>query len=204
MRRLRIDRVDRLAVYERRGKTVRFLAMAGDNARIVELGAGGSEFAEVGRLDTSGLDVGAVRVGDVDGAGGPDLVTLSNGTILVLRTTPQRRTLASKVVLNAKLDYFTYWNLRAADLDADGADEVLLFDSRKAMFEVYRPGKDRELEVVLRHRMVEKTIFQRSKGSGYELPQELEVGDLNGDKRPDLACILQDRVAIYLQGDAPK
>lgn len=200
----KFDRVDRLAVYGKRGGMTRFLAMAGDKARIVELDAGAGEFSEVGRLDLSGLAVGKVEIGDVDGDGAPDIVTLSKGAILVLRTRPERRTLTSKVVFNAKLDYFTYWNLRAADLDADGRDEVLLFDSKKAMFEVYRPGKGGELEVVLRHRLIEKTIFQRSQGSGYELPKELEIGDVNGDKRPDFVCILQDRVAIYLQGDAPK
>ena len=165
---------------------------------------GGGEFRTVGRLDLSGLSIGDVEVGDVDGDGAPDLVSLSKGTILVLRTGAERHALDSKVVFNAKLDYFTYWNLRAADLDVDGADEVLLFDSKKAMFEVYCTGTGGELEAVLRHRLVEKTIFQRSKGSGYELPQELEVGDVNGDKRPDFVCILQDRVAIYLQGDAHK
>ncbi len=201
----KFDQVSRLAVYEKRDGRVRFLAMAGDKARIVELAAGGeAEFSVVGRLDLTGLDVGAVRVGDVDGDGTPDLVTLSKGAILVLRNTPERRSLNSEVVFNAKLDYFTYWNLRAADLDADGRDEVLLFDSKKAMFEVYRPGEGGELAVVLRHRLIEKTIFQRSQGSGYELPQELEIGDVNGDKRPDFVCILQDRVAIYLQGELPK
>jgi len=196
--------VERLAVYQRRDGAARLLAMAGDKARIVELDPAKGDFRAVGRLDLSGLSIGDVEVGDVDGDGAPDLVSLSKGTVLVLRTGPGRHALDSKVVFNAKLDYFTYWNLRAADLDADGADEVLLFDSRKAMFEVYRPSKGGELKAVLRHRLVEKTIFQRSKGSGYELPQELEVGDVNGDKRPDLVCILQDRVAIYLQGDAPK
>jgi hypothetical protein len=72
------------------------------------------------------------------------------------------------------------------------------------MFEVYRPGKDGELEVILRHRLIEKTIFQRSQGGGYKLPQELAIGDVNGDKLPDFVCILLDRVAIYLQGEAPK
>ncbi|MHC5055648.1 MAG: FG-GAP-like repeat-containing protein [Planctomycetota bacterium] len=200
----KFDRVNRLAVYEKRGGAVRFLAMAGHKARIVELDAGAGEFTEIGRLDLSGLTVGKVKVGDVDGSGGPDLVTLSKGAILVLRTSPGRRTLSSEVIFNAKLDYFTYWNLRAADLDADGKDEVLLFDSRKAMFEVYRPGEGGELKVVLRHRLIEKTIFQRSQGTSYELPQELEIGDVNGDKRPDFVCILQDRMAIYLQGEPPK
>ena len=77
----------------------------------------------------------------------------------------------------------------------------MLFDSKKAMFEVYRPGEGGELKAILRHRLVEKTIFQRSQGGSYQLPQELEVGDVNGDGKRDFVCILQDRVAIYLQGE---
>ncbi len=30
--------------------------------------------------------------------------------------------------------------------------------------------------------------------------RELEVGDVDGNGKPDFVCILQDRVAIHLQG----
>jgi hypothetical protein len=79
---------------------------------------------------------------------------------------------------------------------------VLLFDSRKAMFEIQRPDATGRLETLLRHRLFEKTILQRGESDTYEIPQELAVGDVDGNGRADLILILQDRIAIYLQDAA--
>ena len=51
----------------------------------------------------------------------------------------------------------------------------------------------------MRHRLFEKTIFQRGESNSHELPQELQIGDVDGNGKPDFICILHDRVAIYLQ-----
>jgi hypothetical protein len=196
----KFDKVARLALYEKTDAGPRFVAVSGQQAKVVELDAGAGEFRTVGKLDLTGVDLGKIEVGDVDGNGRPDIILLASGAVTVIRNRLERMAARSKAVFNAKLDYFTYWNVFPADLDGDGKDEVMLFDSKKAMMEVYRPDEAGELKVVLRQRLVEKTIFQRRDSSGYELPQELEVGDVDGDGRPDFVCILQDRVAIYLQG----
>ncbi len=67
------------------------------------------------------------------------------------------------------------------------------------MFEGYRPDAEGNLRLVLRHRLFEKTIFQRRRSDSYEMPAELKIGDVDGNGKPDFICILQDRVAIYLQ-----
>jgi PAS domain-containing protein len=105
-------------------------------------------------------------------------------------------------VFDARLDNFAYWNVRPADLTGDERDEVLLFDSRKAMFEIHRPGATGRLEMLLRHRLFEKTIEQRAESDSYEVPHELAVGDVDGNGRADLVFVLQDRIAIYLQDPA--
>jgi len=87
-----------------------------------------------------------------------------------------------------------------ADLDGDGLDEVMLFDSKKAMFEIYRAKKDGTLHPICRQRLFERSIYQRGeKTDAYELPEELAVADVDGNGKADLIFILQDRVAIYLQ-----
>ena len=119
--------------------------------------------------------------------------------LTILRATDKREALKAEVVMDAKLDNFTYWDMRPADLDGDGKDEVMLFDSKKAMFEVYRPAAGGELAPILRQRLFEKTIMQRADTDSYQMPQELAVGDMDGNGKPDLVFVLGDRVAVYLQ-----
>ena len=138
----------------------------------------------------------------VDGDGTVDLILLGGNVVQILFDRDERRVVKSRNVYDAKLDHFAYWNIRPADLDADGRDEVLLFDSKKAMFEIHRPAEDGTLRPVCRHRLFEKSISQRGESDTHELPQELEIGDVDGNGAADLIFILYDRIAIYLQGKA--
>ncbi len=192
-------KVRHFTLYNAAAKNPRFLALAGTQAYLVELDTNKGGFSLLDKLDLGGIESGAAKIGDIDGDGKTDIVMLGKGAISIFLQQPRGIRLSSRMIFNAKLDYFKYWNLHPADLDNDGNDELLLFDSKKAMFEVYRLGKDRMMHVLLRHRLFEKTIFQRSKGGKLELPQELVIGDLDGDKRSDMVCILQDRIAVYLQ-----
>lgn len=193
------ERIRHLTFYELVNKVPHFIVLAGRQARIVALDVKKNKFILIKKLDITGVPSTTIKVGDVDGDQKPDILVLGKGVINTFLQQPQQYYQNSKVVFNAKLDYFKYWNVYAADLSGDGLDEVLLFDSQKAMFEVYRPAADGQLKVILRQRLYEKTIFERNKSGSRELPQELVIGDVDGDKLPDLICILQDRVAIYLQ-----
>jgi serine protease Do len=197
--------VRRLAPYGKSGNNrPRFLALEGRQARVVELDLEKSEFVSLGKLDLAGIEADQVKIRDMDNDGKQDVVLFGEGVINVFLNRPERWTASDRVVFNANLDYFTYWNLRTADLDGDGVDEVLLFDSQKAMFEVYRMGANGMLTSILRHRLYEKLLFQRERGEfgggrGAEMPQEMAVADVDGSGKPAFICILQDRVAIYMQ-----
>jgi serine protease Do len=193
------DLVSQLTLYDRSGAKPRFAAVSGRHVKIVELDAAAGTFSLVGTIETSTAGSGRMQVGDVDGNGKPDILIPGRGTITISLNTPQTRLVESRMLLNAKVDYFRYWNLWPADMDNDGKEEVLLFDSRKAMFEIYRLGATGRLSLAMRHRLFEKTIFQRGQSDAHELPQELRVGDVDGNGKPDFVCILHDRVAIYLQ-----
>jgi hypothetical protein len=196
------DPVTHFTFFDKAGGTPRFVTLAGRQARVVKLNKDGDRFVADGRVDLQGLSMSGVKVADVDGSGGADLVLLGPKSVDILLAKPERNALESEVVLNTKLDYFLFWNVYPVDLDGDGGHEVLLFDSRKAMFEVCRPGPKGRLQTVLRHRLFEKTIFQRRKTDALTIPSEFDAADVNGDDRPDFVCVLQDRIGIYLQGPA--
>ena len=195
----KVDEVTRLVPYPGEGAP-RFVAVAGNQAKIVEFDLKGSEFKLIASIDLTGLDLGVLKLGDVDGNGATDILLLGQNALQIVYDKNERRILESKIIFDARLEHFTYWNIYPADLDGDGKDEVLLFDSKKGMFEIHRQQEDGVLRPIFRQRLFEKTIHQRRETDSYELPQELAVGDMDGNGKADLIFILQDRVAIYLQG----
>jgi len=191
--------VSRLVTYGQ-DQPPRFLALAQAAAKIIEFDADNSRTVLVGTVDLKGLEPGDLKIADMDGDGTLDIVIMGRNAIQTVYRRDEHRTLQSKIVFDTKLDYFTYWNIYPADLDGEGGDEVLLFDSKKAMLEIHRPGEDGQLHPICRHRIFERSIHQMGETDSYELPQELAVGDVDGNGKADLVFVLQDRLAIYLQG----
>jgi len=194
--------VSRLVPYPAEGAP-RFLALTGSLARIVELDAEAGQFDLIAAIDLTGLSVDALKLADADGNGTTDVLLLDGNALRVVYDSSQRRALQTRIVFDARMDYFTYWNIHAADLDGDEKDEVMAFDSKKAVFEIHRRQPDGMLRPVCRNRLFERTIYQRGEADSYELPQEVAVGDMDGNGKADLVLILQDRIAIYLQDAAP-
>ncbi len=194
--------VRRLVPYEQDGAG-RFLALSGNTARLVEFDVENSRFELLATMDLRGLEQGDLRVVDLDGNGRKDIVLAGNNALQLLYRREPRRELRARTVFDARQDHFTYWNLYPADLSGDGSDEVMLFDSRRAMFEVYRPGPEGDLLSLLRHRLFERSIHQRGETDSHQLPRELAVGDVNGNGSNDAVFILHDRIAIYLQNTRP-
>ena len=194
----KFDKVSRLVPHSQ-AKAPRFVALAGNLAKIVEFDVEAAQFKLIAKIDLAGLVQGDLKAGDVDGNGTTDIVLLGGNVVQILYDKNERRIIEPREVFDARLEYFTYWKVRPADLDGDGKDEVMLFDSKKAMFEIYRPAEDGTLKPIFRRRLFEKSIHQRGDTDSYELPREMEVGDVDGNGKPDLIFILQDRLAIYLQ-----
>jgi len=179
----------------------RFLARAGNRADVVRLEAQRDRFERLERVDLSGLELESLAVGELDGDGRQDLVAHGRGQLLLVATRPGRFRVEPRVVLDAGLGQLLYWNLAVVDLDRDGVDEVLLFDKQQAVFEVLRRGGDGRLVTAMRHKLYDRQLAARPEGGQGEPeePREVAVGDFDGNGRPDLAFLLQDRVVIYLQ-----
>jgi len=178
----------------------RFVARSGNQADVVRLGEG-DRFERLERVDLAGLELESLAVGEVDGDGRPDLVAHGRGILQILGTRAGRFRLEPQVVLDAGPGQFQYWNLGPADLDRDGEDELLLFDKQQSVLEVLRRGGDGRLVTVMRHKLFDRQLATRPEGGQGEPeePREVAVGDLDGNGRPDLAFLLQDRLVIYLQ-----
>lgn len=194
------DTVKLLALHSRSEEGPRFIAYDGRQGRIVRLDTESGAFVFLDKLDLTGLDVARMKVEDIDGNGLKDVLLFGEGAVALLLSHPERWQVNDRLVFNAKLDHFSYWNLHAADLNNDGDDEVLLFDSKRAMFEIYRPDSDGQLTTLFRQRLFEKSIFQKDKASKTRVPQEVAIGDVDGNDKVDFICILQDRIGIYQQG----
>jgi hypothetical protein len=194
------DEVSKLVPFKRTDEGTLFLAVAGQQGRIVKLDAEAGKFVLVSRHDLTGLNASEVSVGDVDGDKRPDILLYGPGVIHVLLHENTSIGGENSIVFNARTDNFMYWNFHVADLDGDEQDEVLLFDNSKAMFEVYRADAQGELKVLLRQRLFERSIHQQRETNVVALPQDVCVGDVDGNGKPDFLCIMQDRIAIYLHG----
>jgi hypothetical protein len=74
------------------------------------------------------------------------------------------------------------------DLDGDGRNEIVLFDSRERELSILAQGKDQTY-----------TIVQRVEVGPFTL-RDLLIADLNADGRPDLVLVADDKFAVVYTG----
>jgi serine protease Do len=196
-------RLNRLVPYATEDRQDLLLAVNGRRASVVKFHPVAGEFKTLARLDLTGLDLGPLRVADVDGDHRPDLVSWLNGEIRVLLNQPQPLALIQSTAYNASLAHLSFFNLVAADFDGDRNDEILLFDRRQSVIQILHRSQTGQLRPIFRHRLFFSQFSVRA-GGDQNLPmqpREIATGDVSGNGKTDLVLVLFDRIAIYLQSD---
>jgi serine protease Do len=195
-------RIEQLVAVPEDGSGAELIAFGDHSARRVRLaGAGGFQLRA--ETDLTGVAMGRLTVGDVDGDRRADLVGWRPDGAVVLLARKSRLAAAQRIALDADLERFEYWNLHTGELDGGARREVLLFDRRQAVIEILRQRKGR-LWPVMRHRLYSSGLADRAKRNkkGSAQPRGVAIGDVDGDDRPDLIFAIHDRLAIYLQAGA--
>lgn len=83
------------------------------------------------------------------------------------------------------------------DLNSDGRTDIIFLESLKNHIEIAVYWAER-LESAVRWRVFEQRTF-RGVGSRSTDPREAVIEDFTGDKKPDLAILVHDRVLLYPQ-----
>ncbi len=161
---------------------------------------------EVYKIDNR---VGSLIVRDLDGDKVDDIAVVNNGRsrIELLLSTPapagandeagpretnelanDRRMRPANHAVNKEIV-----SLQAGDFNADGKVDLAFYGTPSELEIHYNQGNARFGDV-----------RRISVGDAIEAPNALAVGDLNGDKKDDLALLTQDEVIVVYQGEGGK
>jgi len=86
----------------------------------------------------------------------------------------------------------------AGDLNSDGRRDLVFLETSKSHVDIAAFSEARKIVPGNRWQVFEERSFRSRRSEGVE-PREALVADLDGDKRPDLAVIVHDRVLVYCQ-----
>jgi len=139
---------------------------------------------------TNALKRTHLGVGDVDGDGRPELLVATKNFARSLTLRGGRLTVLDQY--NGRSGESTIVRAETLDLDADGRNEIVLFDSQARELSILTQGEDKAY-----------TIVQDVEVGSFNL-RDFLVADLNGDSRPDMVLAADDKFAIVYSGRKDK
>lgn len=182
-----------ILLYDRKSSTLQLLSR--DSAGVYR-------FAD--SLPLEPMQLLGAEVRDLDRDGRPDLLLFARKRIYWLPFAASDYRVTILAPYETDLEDVNYQALAAADLDGDGAPELLATDS----------GNNHLLEILYRtpagnwrsgmhFAVFETDPHARTRRTEASEPREMLVRDFSGDGRPDLALLIHDRLLLYPQLPPP-
>jgi hypothetical protein len=175
----------RLAMYDRKSKEVIVLSPTAEQS-----------YEMVMRMPVGSVDPIAMATlrGGSDGA--MEVLLADVNKIIALTPTEAAPTLIA--VQSYETDVERAWLADAVvgDLNQDGVRDVAVVDMRKANIEILTTLPDGKLVRATRFQVFQGKRFSDSPEGGAE-PHEVQIADLTGDVRHDIAALVHDRLVIY-------
>ncbi|MGC6423761.1 MAG: FG-GAP repeat domain-containing protein [Lentimonas sp.] len=112
----------------------------------------------------------------------------------------QRADLTLKVrgSFETKVEDVQYTQVELADLDEDGAVDIVAVDGQNHVVEVISVGADGWESLMFWEIFQQNMHYQGRKGAKLE-PRQIVIADLTGDESLDFALLIHDRILIYPQ-----
>lgn len=151
----------------------------------------------VARVELGDVDPKALRVADLDGNGRQDIVLLCADRFAVVQAGIADASFVETDDFESPLKNAFLDQLAFGDVNGDGITDAVMTESNKHLITI-AAHVDGELAHVLQFPVYEESIFERDGGGGRE-PREVVIADVTGDRKPDLAILVHDRVIVYPQ-----
>lgn len=185
------DGVKEVVLFDRQSKNLLFLK------------AKDGVYRPSGTISVGSLDFQGMHVADFDGDGTDDLLIAGTerfGVVLTGRAGQRLKTIASYEATREKA---RFGDLIAGDLNGDGRIDIALIDVTEHFVEIVTYDPPSTLQRAVSFKVFEQKSF-RDVDSLIE-PRDIQLGDVNGDKRTDIVLIVHDRVLVYRQdvGEQP-
>jgi hypothetical protein len=152
------------------------------------------------RLQADPMETTAALPVKLGSAGRPWLLALGRDRFWTAPLSGSRPGLTLTASYETDLKGCNYFHVSTADLNNDGQEEIIAFDTDSKLMEVLKPGgpAGANWQSLLHFVLFEENIHFRGR-KGEDNVREVLTQDFTGDGRPDVLLLLHDRILLYPQ-----